>query len=218
MPAARAGRRHPAPDEKRLKVEISADEQSIGCESLKVKISTEQQWIGGARWHHAKFGFIREFRDCIAITVSRRHSAPKMAQSCWDANGANRKRIQSRGHSTDSLRSSQTRLICERADRRLNALGWIRPQLRVIRVPPCSKPEARRDLDASLGRRMAPDTTDTTLRPLTPFRQRCQGPVSGIRGPRVSACPVPKFPDEPKFGMRASKRLGSITADIPNLA
>jgi len=162
-------------------------------------------------WHHAKFGFIREFRDCIAITVSRRHSAPKMAQSCWDANGANRKRIQSRGHSTDSLRSSQTRLICERADRRLNALGWIRPQLRVIRVPPCSKPEARRDLDASLGRRMAPDTTDTTLRPLPSsargpdpvgdgmadeqllnqvrnvpaFRQRCQGPVSGIRGPRA---------------------------------
>src|SRR4029078_7507897 len=79
--------------------------------------------------------------------------------------------FQSRGHSTDSLRSSRTRLICERADRRLNALGWIRPQLRVIRVPPCSKPEARRDLDSSLGWRMAPDTTDTTLRPLTPFRQ-----------------------------------------------
>jgi len=64
--------------------------------------------LGGA---HANSGFFRQFRDCIAITVSRRHSAPKMAQSCWDANGANRKRIQSRGHSTDSpVESNKTEL------------------------------------------------------------------------------------------------------------
>jgi len=33
------------------------------------------------------------------------------------------------------------------------------------------------------------------------FRQWYQGPVSDVRGPKRSPCTIPKFPEEPKFGM-----------------
>ena len=81
--------------------------------------------------------------------------------------------------------------------------------------------------DSSLGRRMAPDTTDTTLRPLprcvrgtdpvgdgmadeqllnqvpasSAVSSKVSGPCQWYQGPKISPCPVPKFPDEPKFGM-----------------